>query len=710
MFKAKAAASGRAVPPVSPRTLFSVKGLAAKRPAGGHAHRPPRLVSDRLVNVFFQEIAPLLPVLYRPAFLQRYREFADASDNSANHHAVAQLNLVFAIASQASDFAREHGPAFDNHWQSALNAVIHDNSLATLQCLVLAQLCCLVKGDANRVLHYAGVAVIMSRRLGLHRSQNSLALDALTTEMRKRTFWCMYTLDVFTAANLGLPRLIKDDIVQTELPLNVDDEDLFEQRLTTFSAETRMSAALAFFDLSRLFARVVDNVYQAPVSSGVSLDTISQLSEDLDSWRESLAPHLQLVFVQDRPSTRVTGDRSALLSLAYYHARALLHRPLATSELGAKAVPAVIALADASKHILQIAQLLDERHMSFSLPLNKHEVLINAGLGLLYQGLTIHDGKSCLVNDSQRLVVAVISILDSVAAPCATELKALACALITVDGFARRRPSSLKESVSPRSSVSQVSASRPRSHHEESQSNVSNAQHANSLAQRRAQFPGKLYLQENHTAIYTHQQAMIAAKAAGITPMRSEPSLRSAVSQDQQRAMPPVETFSNLDYLPFGTTPANLTPQGLKNEQFGPTSTPWDGIIGCLEDGSGNNNNPPHIPLMISTGKSSPADIFADHLGTLQNGGVDEGPGAWQDPASATTWGTDTTSVPSVFDDSGASFTSGEDRTSLDFGSSGPASAGKDLNSVFTTGLELANGLNDEYATGLAGVDGGIAF
>ena len=90
-------------------------------------------------------------------------------------------------------------------------------------------------------------------------------------------------------------------------------------------------------------------------------------------------------------------------------------------------------------------------------------------------------------------------------------------------------------------------------------------------------------------------------------------------------------------------------------------------------------------------------DIFAEQLGLHPASDCH-----W--PESATTWVTDTTSVPSVFDDSGASLTSLEDRSSLDLVSH----TGKDMN-VFS-GIELSNTLNDEYTTGLAGLDGVISF
>lgn len=58
---------------------------------------PPRLVSDQMVNIFFQEWAPLFPVLHRPTFLNLYDKYMK-NPEEMDHHSVAQLNLVFGIA------------------------------------------------------------------------------------------------------------------------------------------------------------------------------------------------------------------------------------------------------------------------------------------------------------------------------------------------------------------------------------------------------------------------------------------------------------------------------------------------------------------------------------------------------------------------------------------------------------------------------------
>jgi hypothetical protein len=64
---------------------------------------PPRLVSDQLINIFFQEWAPLYPVVHRPTILKAYGEYLNNSDSlNLDVHVMAQLNLIFGIAALSS--------------------------------------------------------------------------------------------------------------------------------------------------------------------------------------------------------------------------------------------------------------------------------------------------------------------------------------------------------------------------------------------------------------------------------------------------------------------------------------------------------------------------------------------------------------------------------------------------------------------------------
>jgi len=59
---------------------------------------PPRLESDKMIGVFFQEWAPLFPVLHRPTFLALYQKYIESPETVVDNCSHAQLNLVFGIA------------------------------------------------------------------------------------------------------------------------------------------------------------------------------------------------------------------------------------------------------------------------------------------------------------------------------------------------------------------------------------------------------------------------------------------------------------------------------------------------------------------------------------------------------------------------------------------------------------------------------------
>ena len=171
---------------------------------------PPRVVSDQLINIFFQEWAPMFPLLHRPSFLRTYQEYL-VNPRLETPHAHAQMHLVFCIATLASSVraspllpraianAQQSDtklvPMYEAQWHRALNAVLFEPSLETLQCLILAQIYCIIKGDFRRLVHYLGVGVTTSSLLSLHQSQHHSSATPLVREIQKRVFWSLYTID-----------------------------------------------------------------------------------------------------------------------------------------------------------------------------------------------------------------------------------------------------------------------------------------------------------------------------------------------------------------------------------------------------------------------------------------------------------------------------------------------------------------------------------
>ncbi|KAH8147577.1 uncharacterized protein LAJ45_08404 [Morchella importuna] len=406
---------------------------------------PPRLLSDHLLVSYFQEYHPLFPVLHRPTFLASYEILVSGDGSTATslpNHAIAQLFLVFAIALQQSEPRNGVEDQVNAQWQQALDTILLDSTTETLQCLVLAQLYCISKGDYARLLQYKSLAVGIVLRLGLNQAQKKFSLGALGGEMRKRMFWCIYCLDSFSAAMLGLPKLLNEGDVDTEYPSDIDDEYVSEKGfLPTLPGDsTKISSALALFRSSRILARVLDAVYPTGGLKELTYTKLKELEDELDAWKSGLAPHLRLEFVNGTPATNVVHSRSPLLVLSYHYIRVLIHRPVVGSTLQQKSNASLHAIRESSKCIVQIVQLLTERKLGFSFCLNKAKILVLAGFILLYSSAECPQDSS-LAKENQKLIIGMLKELESCSPTLYTEFKPIATSIVKLETQTPRRSS-----------------------------------------------------------------------------------------------------------------------------------------------------------------------------------------------------------------------------------------------------------------------------
>ena len=56
-----------------------------------------------MINVYFQEWAPLFPILHRPTFLNMYADYMTNPESINDQHVIAQLNLIFSIAALSTE-------------------------------------------------------------------------------------------------------------------------------------------------------------------------------------------------------------------------------------------------------------------------------------------------------------------------------------------------------------------------------------------------------------------------------------------------------------------------------------------------------------------------------------------------------------------------------------------------------------------------------
>ncbi|KAF2122866.1 transcriptional activator protein-like protein acu-15 [Lophiotrema nucula] len=707
-FKQRAQESSRSCSDVNSSAFFGTgsKPSTSQKPARIVSYKaPPRLVSDQMINIFFQEWAPLFPVLHRPTFLGLYEQYVASPETMVDKKSIAKLNLVFGIAALSSDPRDgQDVESFEAQWQSAMESFLMDNDVATLQCLVLAQIFCLLKADYARLLKYKGLAIGLSQRLGLHQSQKRFALSALNSETRKKVFWSLYTVDCFSAAHLGLPKLMKEEDVHCEYPVDADDEYVTDKGfLPTLPGEsTKLSSALALFRLARILSKVIAELYPASASYEISFRTIASLADELEEWSSSLAPHLKLIFQQDKPSTNVTSSRSPILSLAYHHIRSLIYRPAVVANLGDKSSSAVVAVGDACKHIVQIIQLLDERKLSFSFCLNRNEVLVQAGFGLLFQTLNLdRDGK--LIKDSHRLICAVIDMLERGSAAGAQEFRRIGCSMITIPRVEHIAVPSIPRHNSEGSMAAPMDTFRATQQSLKAiaarfSPSAAKAKRHEVPEHRRATLPAISPAMGVHGNPSSSSLSSIRSEPAAAA--RSEPTLsplshRSNLSlYTKRRASNALRQNPNIDYLSFGPDPLANYPFGANPGKNEVSPSDWERLLSSLDNGQTN------IYDTIYGGPPADALLDCPPLSAGAETNLTWSPSVWN-------WGSYTDQAPppqSVLSFSDESLTSGEEFGNCADYNSTPG------NERIYQGIMIPDMSTPNSAMGLGGLDGNFGL
>lgn len=89
----------------------------------------------------------------------------------------------------------------------------------------------------NQAWYTFGNVIPVISALGLHRKATRHrggggqipAMDYISSECCKRTFWVVYTLDKYLAVVFGRPRFYHDDDIDQDYPDRVNDEDMTPQ-------------------------------------------------------------------------------------------------------------------------------------------------------------------------------------------------------------------------------------------------------------------------------------------------------------------------------------------------------------------------------------------------------------------------------------------------------------------------------------------------
>ncbi|KAJ5618270.1 hypothetical protein N7528_006913 [Penicillium herquei] len=201
------------------------------------SYHPSPSRSVALLEIFEQNVAPMVHIFHMPTLIRTYWDAADS------HGAMSRPTeaLIFAIYYSAVISLESHqcqhildmprATALKN-FQFATQQAMARADLLNTQSMVLVQavvlfLSALRNEDASRTTwSLTALIVHIARAMGLHRDGAAFGLQPLEIELRRRLWWHICLLDVRSSEYHGSEPIVDESMFDTRTPLNINDSDL----------------------------------------------------------------------------------------------------------------------------------------------------------------------------------------------------------------------------------------------------------------------------------------------------------------------------------------------------------------------------------------------------------------------------------------------------------------------------------------------------
>ncbi|EPE28759.1 hypothetical protein GLAREA_09880 [Glarea lozoyensis ATCC 20868] len=312
------------------------------------ASLPSRNRVDRLVEAYFSELDMGAIILHKPTFEKEYESFwANPADTP-----IMWIGMLYAIICQATQFETMTGlkPTFDTQDIAIqdLEQLVDMFREKTVQCLVLGNytepgpytietLCFYYISEHFRspdtmfgLWMVWGIIIRAALRLGLHRDgSNYPAVSAFQAEMNRRRWSALVHLDIMTSCQVGLPRMLKEEMYDTTKASNLEDVD-FDQNVKVLPPPRPASelTPIGFHNIKGLFSSVFGRIVdQASSTKAVSYDEIMKLDKMLHEAHQKTPEEMRVIGPEDLQTGTITSrNRKFTCALTYQKACCFLHR------------------------------------------------------------------------------------------------------------------------------------------------------------------------------------------------------------------------------------------------------------------------------------------------------------------------------------------------------------------------------------------------
>ncbi|SCU89845.1 LAFA_0E21352g1_1 [Lachancea sp. 'fantastica'] len=332
---------------------------------------------EDLISQYFDSCHALIPVLNENEFYSYYFKFKDDlihdkelfSDTSSSfaHRSksisykifgcilmvVCQFGIMLKVKSENLKTTHKLSRVM-SYYNNSIPALklnpyftVKTTSIKILQFMSLLLFYFLNTGDVSSVYELRGKIVSMAQQLRLHRCPSAvLGTEGSTMSKneqgdRRLLFWGIYYLDVFSALQLGVPRLLKDHEIECALPLSDNSKEGVTLSDQTVKLEGQVSEfSLSLLRFSKILGNILDSIFKRGMTA-VSAQQVALIHENaLDNWMRSLPQQLRFQLdvngtvdvkefgiANEWAQERGQGDKRALVIL-YFMIKCLVHLPV----------------------------------------------------------------------------------------------------------------------------------------------------------------------------------------------------------------------------------------------------------------------------------------------------------------------------------------------------------------------------------------------
>ena len=209
--------------------------------------------------------------------------------------------------------------------------------LIVLQALLLFLTCVRRTDDSRYVWTITGLLIRLAQALGIHRDGQQFNLSPFETELRRRLWWHICTLDVRASEDHGVEPTIGEASFDTNFPLNLNDADIhpaMKEAPKEHEGATELTFDLMRFSVSTAVRRLS---YAPPGPTPCRTKNASLSLEDKEKMIEELHQHLEEKYLRhcDTATVPLHWVAATVARLIIAKMWLVVHHPFQRSDAGA---------------------------------------------------------------------------------------------------------------------------------------------------------------------------------------------------------------------------------------------------------------------------------------------------------------------------------------------------------------------------------------